>query len=275
MTQISSPPLDTGDKEERAVQRVLRRWSSEPWFGLSSVPLRVSPEDGEVSLLPTAAQRAQLEASPVQRMELPMYDVWKLYQNLVGAEYEDYLCSIYKDVEVGPWMVVEGASGHLVRKIQYVAPTEVRWGPSASRMVEMQEVQHLPGGAFVRWSAVQALDALMGDRFHVHMRVRCFFGEAEAAGAARSPPSVPAVEQQVALVFRRTALGFGSVIQKEARSRCQASLEGWKVWATEGSARATEQPHKNGRRSPQPPLLRDTSEVDDDAAGARCGRRVR
>lgn len=243
MSQRPSP-LDTGDQEEeeRAVQRqrVLRRWRSEPWFGLSSAPPRVSPEDGEVSLLPTAAQRAQLEASPAQRIELPMYDVWKLYQKLVGAEYEDYLCSIYSDVEVGPWMVVEGGSGHLVRKIEYVAPTEVRWGPSTSRMVEMQEVQHLPGGEFVRLSAVQALDALMGDRFHVHMRVRCCFGAAQAAGAARSSsssPAAPEVEQQVSLVFRRAALGFGSVIQKEARSRCQASLESWKAWATAAEGR--------------------------------------
>ena len=214
------------------MQRVLWRWRSEPWFGLSSVPPRILPEDGEVSLLPTAAQRAQLEGSPVQRMELPMYDVWKLYQKIVGADYEDYLCSIYSDVEIGPWMVVEGGSGHLVRRIEYVAPTEVRWGPSTSRMVEMQEVQHFPGGEFVRLSAVQALDAPMGDRFHVHMRVRCCFGAAKAAGAARSPAVSAVVEQQVALVFRRTAFGFGSVIQKEARSRCQASLESWRAWAT-------------------------------------------
>ena len=116
-------------------------------------------------------------------------------------------------------------------------------------MVEMQEVQHLPGGAFVRLSAVRALDALLGERFYVQIRVHC-----HAALESSSP--VYHVDQQVELVFRRTALGFGAVIHKEARGRCQASLEHWKQWAIERRS-AAEKMH---------------SEVDDDAAGARSGR---
>jgi hypothetical protein len=196
----------------QTAQRQLRRWSSAPHRGGS-----VAGCDA-LELLPGEAERRQLEGSPAQQLHLPDLHLWDVYQKLVGPVYDQYLQTLYEDVTLAPWTACDG---RLVRRLTYTARTEVRWGPSLSRMVELQELQHRPGGSFVRWSSVRALDVMLGDRFYVHMRVE---GRPAAAGGVR-------VEQQVGLVFRRTALGLGGVIQKETQGRCRRSLERWRDWA--------------------------------------------
>ena len=144
-----------------------------------------------------------------------------------------YLCSIYGDVTIGEWRCWGlPEERRLVRRLSYTAPTGVRWGPSSSRMVELQELHHGSGGSFVRWSVVLALDALMGDRFYVQMRVGCRSAPAGGRGGGGGVE----VDQRVGLVFRRSTLGFGSIIQKETQTCCQKSLERWQRWALPASS---------------------------------------
>ena len=166
--------------------------------------------------MPTEKEKREVLAS-VSMGVVEVGEMWSAYERLVGVESEEYWERYYEDVEVGRW---GGAAGRICRLIRYSAPTEISVGPSQTRVVELQEIRHRDGGGFVLWRAVMALDALLGERFAVHM----------ATEVVRRPGGGWEVRYRLLPVFRRFMCGMQAVVRREILRRYAKSVKHMTRW---------------------------------------------
>lgn len=144
-------------------------------------------------------------------------DPWDVYTRSVSSDYWE---QAHPGACVSPWSL---RGSRIVRRLRYTVDTDVRFGPSRSDIVEVQELQHTPGALFERWSTVMP-QASWGISFHIHVHIRASLDAED--GSVR-------IEHRMRPVVLRGVWGLQTMLHREAKRQCSNGFERWCNWVGE------------------------------------------